>query len=210
MQGCCTPSNPWSRSFPRALLLKKFHDEKQVLVIGAVESGDRAVSAQASGATGMCASCGYLSDAWRGSVDELGCVESCTAGAGVDLRLCTAQCTTFFVVIGTTVTEVSAMSGGRRATTRARHAHSVGNAGRRGGVNDIPGVPGARRNRRERTTGGLLRRRVSALGALADTCGEFLDVVEDFAPLCHLGANLLLCVHDRGVVASEGLTDLGQ
>ena len=50
----------------------------------------------------------------------------------------------------------------------------------------------------------------SALGPLPDACGEFLDVIEHFTPLGHLGQDLSLGVHDRGVVAAEGLADLGQ
>jgi len=49
----------------------------------------------------------------------------------------------------------------------------------------------------------------SALGALADPGGEFLDVIEDLVPVCHLVENLLLGVHDRGVIAAECLSDLG-
>jgi hypothetical protein len=50
----------------------------------------------------------------------------------------------------------------------------------------------------------------SAFGPLPDACGEFLDVIEDLTPLGHLGQDLSLGVHDRGVVAAECLTDLGQ
>src|SRR5262245_30104487 len=49
----------------------------------------------------------------------------------------------------------------------------------------------------------------SAPGALPDPGGELLDVVEHFATLSHLGADLLLGVHHRGVVAAESLPDLG-
>ena len=51
--------------------------------------------------------------------------------------------------------------------------------------------------------------RKSALGPLPDTGGEFLDVIEDFASLGHLGQDLALRVHDRGVITAEGLADLG-
>ena len=50
----------------------------------------------------------------------------------------------------------------------------------------------------------------STLGALTDARGEFLDLIEHLAPLCHLAADLLLGIHDRGVIAAERLTDLGQ
>ena len=50
----------------------------------------------------------------------------------------------------------------------------------------------------------------SALGPLPDARGEFLDVIEDLAPLGHLGQDLSLRVHHGGVVATECLTDLGK
>ena len=50
---------------------------------------------------------------------------------------------------------------------------------------------------------------LSALGALANPRRELFDVIEDLTPLGHLGQNLLLRVHHRGVVAAEGLADLG-
>lgn len=50
----------------------------------------------------------------------------------------------------------------------------------------------------------------SALGALTDPRREFLDVIEDLAFLRHLAADLAFGVHHRGVVATEGMTDLGQ
>ena len=49
---------------------------------------------------------------------------------------------------------------------------------------------------------------LSALGALTNPGGEFFDVIEDFTALGHFVANLLLRVHDRGVVAAERLADL--
>lgn len=49
---------------------------------------------------------------------------------------------------------------------------------------------------------------ISALGALADACGELFDVIEDFPPGSHLVEDLLLRVHHRGVVAAECLADL--
>jgi hypothetical protein len=52
--------------------------------------------------------------------------------------------------------------------------------------------------------------RISALGALANPRRELFDVIEDFAPLGHLGQDLLLRVHHRGVIAAECLPDLGQ
>lgn len=51
---------------------------------------------------------------------------------------------------------------------------------------------------------------VSVLGALPDTGGEFLDVIEDVAPGCHFGEDFALRVHDGGVVTAEGLTDFRQ
>lgn len=48
----------------------------------------------------------------------------------------------------------------------------------------------------------------SALGPLFDTRGELLHLVVDLATLGHLLANLLVRVHDCGVVATEGLPDL--
>jgi hypothetical protein len=47
----------------------------------------------------------------------------------------------------------------------------------------------------------------SALRPLPYPGGEFLDVIEDFASLGHLGEDFALGVHDRGVVAAEGLPD---
>src|SRR5215203_677879 len=66
--------------------------------------------------------------------------------------------------------------------------------------------------RRLRTTSArsMDRMRPSALGALADSGGEFLDVIEDLATFGHLAANLLLGIHHRGVIAAERLADLGQ
>jgi hypothetical protein len=52
--------------------------------------------------------------------------------------------------------------------------------------------------------------RISALGALANPRRELFDVIEDLAALGHLGEDLLLRVHHRGVVAAECLPDLGQ
>ena|ERR1700730_1078863 len=52
--------------------------------------------------------------------------------------------------------------------------------------------------------------RRSALGPLPNPGGEFLDVIEDFASLGHLGEDFALGVHDRGVVAAECLPDLRQ
>jgi hypothetical protein len=49
----------------------------------------------------------------------------------------------------------------------------------------------------------------SALGALTNASGELFDVIEDFSALGHLGQDLALGVHDRGVVAAERLADLG-
>lgn len=50
----------------------------------------------------------------------------------------------------------------------------------------------------------------SALGSLTNPGGEFLDVIEDLAAFLHFGQDLALGVHDGGVVATEGLTDLGK
>lgn len=52
--------------------------------------------------------------------------------------------------------------------------------------------------------------RQSALGTLPDPSGELFDVIEDFTTLGHLGQDLALGVHDRGVIAAERLADLGQ
>ena len=49
----------------------------------------------------------------------------------------------------------------------------------------------------------------SALGALADSRRELLDVIEHLSALGHLTADLLFRVHDGGVVAAERLPDLG-
>ena len=54
------------------------------------------------------------------------------------------------------------------------------------------------------------RRAESALGALTDASGEFFDLIEDLTPFGHLAADLLFGVHDRGVIAAEGLADLRQ
>lgn len=48
------------------------------------------------------------------------------------------------------------------------------------------------------------RRANSALRPLTNLGGEFLDVIEDLAVRRHLVADLLLGVHDRGVIATEG------
>ena len=53
-------------------------------------------------------------------------------------------------------------------------------------------------------------RKFLALGALADLCREFFDVVENFAFVCHLAEDLSLRVHHRGVVATEGLANFRQ
>lgn len=52
--------------------------------------------------------------------------------------------------------------------------------------------------------------RESAFGPLSDAGGEFLDVIEYFAPFGHLGQNLPLCVHNCGMVTAKCLADLGQ
>jgi hypothetical protein len=52
--------------------------------------------------------------------------------------------------------------------------------------------------------------RISALRALANPCCELFDVIEDLTSLGHLGEDFLLRVHHCGVVAAEGLPDLGQ
>lgn len=49
----------------------------------------------------------------------------------------------------------------------------------------------------------------SALGALPNPGGEFLDLIEDLASLGHLATDLAFGVHDRGVVTAERLADLG-
>ncbi len=54
------------------------------------------------------------------------------------------------------------------------------------------------------------RNGLSALGALPDPGGEFLDVVEDLTALGHLVADLAFGVHHGGVIAAEGLPDFGQ
>lgn len=51
--------------------------------------------------------------------------------------------------------------------------------------------------------------RGSTLGALPDAGGEFFDLIEDLAAFGHLTANFAFGVHHRGVVAAEGLADLG-
>jgi hypothetical protein len=51
---------------------------------------------------------------------------------------------------------------------------------------------------------------ISALGALANPRRELFHVIEDLASLGHLGEDFLLRVHHCGVVAAEGLPDLGQ
>jgi hypothetical protein len=58
-----------------------------------------------------------------------------------------------------------------------------------------------------RTRGKALR---LALGPLPNPGREFLDVIEHFASLGHLGEDFALGVHDRGVVAAECLSDLRQ
>jgi hypothetical protein len=58
--------------------------------------------------------------------------------------------------------------------------------------------------------GGANRTGASALGALTDSGGEFLHVIENFAPLGHLAADLLFGIHHGGVVAAKRLPDLGQ
>ena len=50
----------------------------------------------------------------------------------------------------------------------------------------------------------------SALGSLPDPGGELFDLIEDLAAFGHLVADLALGVHHGGVVAAEGLPDLGQ
>jgi hypothetical protein len=52
--------------------------------------------------------------------------------------------------------------------------------------------------------------RLSALGALPDSGGEFFDVIEDLTARGHLAEDFPLGVHDGGVIAAECLTDLGQ
>lgn len=46
------------------------------------------------------------------------------------------------------------------------------------------------------------------LGSLLDACSELLDLVVDLPALRHLFANLLVRIHDGGVVAAERLADL--
>lgn len=48
----------------------------------------------------------------------------------------------------------------------------------------------------------------SALGALPNPRGEFLDVIEDLPAVGHLAKDLLLGIHHCGVVAAERLSDL--
>jgi hypothetical protein len=59
---------------------------------------------------------------------------------------------------------------------------------------------------------GLHRRRTrrgeSALRALPNTGGQFLDVIEDLTSFSHFREDLALRVHDCGVVAAECLSDL--
>ena len=50
----------------------------------------------------------------------------------------------------------------------------------------------------------------SALGPLADSGGQFLDLIEDVTALSHFAANLAFCVDHCGVVTAEGLADFRQ
>ena len=102
------------------------------------------------------------------------------------------SCTAVGVKRVTTEAEVSQPAGGLAERISERHA---------GGSADDNGRGGPERGE---------RRQRSALGALADARGQFFDVVENFAALGHLGANLLLRVHHCGVIAAESLADLGQ
>ena len=47
----------------------------------------------------------------------------------------------------------------------------------------------------------------SALGTLPDPGCEFLDVIEDLAPVCHFAEDFPLGVHHCRVIAAEGLAD---
>ena len=51
---------------------------------------------------------------------------------------------------------------------------------------------------------------ISALGPLAYSGGEFLDMIEDFATRGHLVEDLALGVHHSGVIPAEGLANLRQ
>ena len=74
-------------------------------------------------------------------------------------------------------------------------------------------TPDCRRIWRHLSTAGAARmtteRRGSALGALANAGGEFLDMVENLAAVRHLVENLALGVHHRGVITTERLPDFG-
>jgi hypothetical protein len=90
------------------------------------------------------------------------------------------------------VAVVHEASGWRRSVSSLRTA--VSTADRVTGVVEVFWKPG----------------RISALGALANPRRELFDVIEDLASLGHLGEDFLLRVHHCGVVAAEGLPDLGQ
>jgi hypothetical protein len=97
-----------------------------------------------------------------------------------------------------------------RAVTRGTGGVEVFSKVRRVDAGEQRVVGAARPDLRNSRPPDSARRRQSALGALANPRGELFDVIEDLTTLGHLGQDLLLRVHHRGVVATERLPDLGQ
>ena len=168
--------------FPRALLLNEIYRYLRATVIGPVETVHRGGSALAGGHGGVLVACGWFDDKFEVPGDALEVGDRAGRDSAVDSCLCTGRCTGL-CCDGWECSDASFCE--------------IGSAGDpHGGM----GVPWDAR----------MTARRSALGALPDPGGELFDVIEDLAALGHLSANLLLRVHDRGVVSPERLADLGQ
>ena len=168
--------------FPRALLLNEIYRYLRATVIGPVETVHRGGSSLAGGHGRVLAACGWCDDKFGVSGDAFVVGDRAGRDSAVDSCLCTGRCTGR-CCDGCEHSDGSFLEFSRQVEMR-------------GGM-DVP--------RDARMTG-----RRSALGALPDPGGELFDVIEDLATLGHLSANLLLRVHDRGVVSPERLADLGQ
>lgn len=170
--------------FPRPLLLNEIYRYLRATVLGPVETVDSGGSSLAQGSDGVLAPWGWFADKSAVVGDALAAGDRAGSDRAVDPSLCTGRCTDLRC-------DEWEHSDGSFFDTPADCRHE----------------PAAKVVREGGMTG---EENGSALGALPDPGGEFLDVIEDLTALGHLGPNLLLRVHDGGVVSAERLADLGQ
>ena len=142
---------------------------------------------------------------WIGeAVDRLGLCRVLPDGRGFVARLYTAVCTCSACDDWDVCVESFLEFRGGGDASGPRIARRLGSA-------EVDCEEMACRDDANRTEHGRREERgISALGALPDPGGEFLDVIEHLTAIGHLVEDLFLRVHHRGVIAPEGLADLGQ